>query len=84
MPDVRNDAVLEVVETEPLDKSQMALQKDAIFDKMLKGRIVGGLDAEEGQFPYMASIRNEGGYHLCGGAIINNVYIVTACHCTIW
>ncbi|XP_025318712.2 serine protease 55 isoform X1 [Canis lupus dingo] len=45
-------------------------------------RIIGGMEAEVGEFPWQVSIqaRNE---HFCGGAIINKWWIVTAAHCLI-
>lgn len=48
----------------------------------LKSRIVGGNSAIQSQFPYQASIRyRAGGEHFCGGAIINENYIISAVHC---
>ncbi|KAM7347493.1 transmembrane protease serine 9-like [Cochliomyia hominivorax] len=44
------------------------------------GRIVGGVDAIEGQFPYQISLRLNGS-HICGGSIISRNYILTAAHC---
>ncbi|XP_034516051.1 serine protease 55 isoform X1 [Ailuropoda melanoleuca] len=43
-------------------------------------RIIGGMEAEVGEFPWQVSIqaRNE---HFCGGSIINKWWIVTAAHC---
>ncbi|XP_053994070.1 transmembrane protease serine 9-like [Hylaeus volcanicus] len=43
-------------------------------------RIVGGYNAQLGQFPYTVSLRvwNQ---HICGGSILNNNHILTAAHC---
>ncbi|XP_057576619.1 serine protease 55, partial [Hippopotamus amphibius kiboko] len=43
-------------------------------------RIIGGMEAEVGEFPWQVSIqaRNE---HFCGGAIINEWWIISAAHC---
>lgn len=47
------------------------------------GRITGGLDAAQGQFPYQASIRNMFGLHFCGGSILNENHILTAASCVV-
>ena len=44
------------------------------------GRIVGGSDATDGQFPHQISLRRNGS-HTCGGSIISRNYILTAAHC---
>ncbi|XP_037942627.1 serine protease SP24D-like [Teleopsis dalmanni] len=44
------------------------------------GRIVGGIDATEGQFAHQISLRYSGS-HICGGSIISRNYILTAGHC---
>jgi Trypsin len=50
--------------------------------------IVGGRDAELGQFPWMVSIRFEASpgddlRHGCGGGILNKNWIITAAHCIL-
>lgn len=42
---------------------------------------MGGSNAADGQFPFMASIRS-GGNHVCGGALVSNRWVVSAAHCT--
>ncbi|XP_061381816.1 serine protease snake-like isoform X1 [Danaus plexippus] len=48
--------------------------------------IVGGEDADTGEFPHMAAIgwiNLEGSYSfLCGGSLISSKFILTAAHCT--
>ncbi|XP_017770707.1 PREDICTED: chymotrypsin-1-like [Nicrophorus vespilloides] len=48
----------------------------------LDWRIVGGLEAEDGQFPYQVSLQSKG-KHTCGGSIITDKWILTAAHCVI-
>ncbi|XP_050332589.1 serine protease SP24D-like [Bactrocera neohumeralis] len=47
------------------------------------GRIVGGADADIGQFPHQVSLQREDGSHTCGGSIISENYVITAAHCVV-
>ncbi|XP_012270934.1 chymotrypsin-1 [Orussus abietinus] len=45
-------------------------------------RLIGGISADIGEFPYQASLRLKGG-HFCGGSIITTRHVLTAAHCII-
>uniref|UniRef100_A0A1L8E6S2 Putative serine protease sp24d-like protein n=1 Tax=Haematobia irritans TaxID=7368 RepID=A0A1L8E6S2_HAEIR len=46
-------------------------------------RVVGGADAEVGQFPHQVSLQRSDGSHTCGGSILNERFILTAAHCVV-
>ncbi|KAF5302968.1 hypothetical protein FQA39_LY10146 [Lamprigera yunnana] len=44
------------------------------------GKIVGGQDAVEGEFPWLVSLTRRGG-HFCGGSLITKTHVLSAGHC---
>lgn len=66
-----------------------SVQLDSREDSSNDDRIVDGFTAARGQFPYMASLRHparKGSIviwrHKCGGAILNNRWILSCAYCT--
>ncbi|KAF5286945.1 hypothetical protein FQR65_LT12404 [Abscondita terminalis] len=53
-----------------------------VFRPRLNGRIVGGEDAAEGEFPYQLSLQAYAKYHICGASILSSNVVLTAAHCT--
>ncbi|XP_072175580.1 uncharacterized protein [Diadema setosum] len=54
--------------------------RPAVADDDVESRIVGGTDAAPGSWPWMGSLRLNGG-HQCGAVLIHQEWAITAQHC---
>ncbi|XP_045423686.1 serine protease 38 isoform X2 [Lemur catta] len=45
-----------------------------------EGRVLGGVSAPEGKWPWQVSV-HYAGFHVCGGSILNEYWVLSAAHC---
>ncbi|XP_003354214.3 serine protease 38 [Sus scrofa] len=59
----------------------VAISRDvACGQRHVQGKIIGGVDALEGKWPWQVSV-HYAGFHICGGSIIDEYWVLSAAHC---
>ncbi|XP_053548916.1 chymotrypsinogen B [Bombina bombina] len=47
-------------------------------------RIINGEDAVPHSWPWQVSLQDNTGFHFCGGSLLNELWVITAAHCTVY
>ncbi|XP_076994065.1 serine protease 38-like isoform X2 [Tamandua tetradactyla] len=56
------------------------MRRPACGQPHVQGKILGGSSAPEMKWPWQVSV-HYGGFHICGGSILNEYWILSAAHC---
>ncbi|XP_065771764.1 serine protease 38 [Muntiacus reevesi] len=60
---------------------EVAFSRDvACGQRPVQGKILGGVDALERKWPWQVSVHYTG-FHICGGSIVDEYWILSAAHC---
>ncbi|CAM4562428.1 unnamed protein product [Lepidochelys olivacea] len=64
----------------PRVKRQCYLPWTCCGKRSVSGRIFNGQDAKDGAWPWQVSVQ-QNGFHICGGSLISESWVVSAAHC---
>jgi trypsin len=60
---------------------QVPMNAETVTPSPVYPKIVGGMEAAKGEFPFIVSLQSSSGSHFCGGSLIKKNWVLTAAHC---